>query len=111
MGAAAAGGVEVTTSDDGVLVAFWGVIDDTVRDSGTAGLWETRHVPGRLTIDARRATRMDSIGLSILVRLVRDAVGDGQGVRFLGAGEQVADLLASTGTAAWMRDLGVTFDG
>jgi len=53
---------------------------------------------------------MDLIGLSILVRLVRDAVDDGQEVRFLRASSQVSDLLETSGVAAWMRDLGVTFD-
>jgi len=104
-----AGGFDFSTSDDGALVDFWGIIDVAVRDGGTADLWEARRVPGRLTVDCRRATKMDSIGLSILVRLVRDAVGDGQQVCFLGATGQVADLLATAGVEAWMRDLGVTF--
>jgi anti-anti-sigma factor len=101
------GGIDVTPRDDGLLVTFWGVIDDVVRDRGTSALWDLRAHGGRLEIDCTGVAAMDSIGLSIVVRLVRDAVTDGQHVRFAGASAPVTELLVSSGVLDWMRDLGV----
>ncbi|NMR21294.1 lipid asymmetry maintenance protein MlaB [Cellulomonas fimi] len=101
------GGVDLTSTEHGLVVAFWGVVDDVVRDRGTADLWELRAPGGTLEIDCSRVTAMDSIGLSILVRLVRDAVEDDQRVRFTRASAPVAELLATSGVRDWMLDLGV----
>ncbi|RYV50219.1 STAS domain-containing protein [Pengzhenrongella frigida] len=103
----ARGGVVVIASEDRVRVSFWGVVDADVRSQFVAPLW-TNPTPGRpCEIDCREVTLMDSIGLSVFVRLVQDAIAEAQDVQFLGASSQVADLLETTGVEAWMRHLGV----
>lgn len=100
------GGVDVTVDDGAMLVRFWGSVDLAVRAAGSGGLGDLRGA-GPLDLDLRDVTFMDSTGLSVLVRVVRDAAADGRPVRLLGAGGAVGDLLATTGVDAWMAALGV----
>ncbi len=105
--ARALGGVEVETVDDVTAVRFWGSVDLEVRSRGTGALGALRASSAPVTVDCRDVTFMDSTGLSVLVRVVRDATADGRPVHFLGAGEQVAELLRLTGVDVWMSRLGV----
>ncbi|WP_298457518.1 STAS domain-containing protein [uncultured Cellulomonas sp.] len=101
------GGVEIRTADGVTVVRFWGSVDLAVRATGTDGLGDLRGDSGPMTVDCRDVVFMDSTGLSVLVRLVRDAVADGRAVTFLGAGQQVLELLRTTGVDLWMSKLGV----
>jgi len=103
----ATGGVVFTTSDDHLRASFWGVVNAEVRSRSTGQLWSAWSPAQVCEIDCRPVLQMDSLGLSVFVRLVRDAIEAGCDVRFLGASEQVADLLETTGVDAWMRGLGV----
>ncbi len=104
------GGVDVRTDDGVTAVRFWGSVDLSVRLGGTAGLGELLGSAGPVTVDCRDVAFMDSTGLSVLVRVVRDATGAGRPVRFLGASPQVADLLRFAGVDEWMAALGVVAD-
>ncbi|WNB84361.1 STAS domain-containing protein [Cellulomonas sp. ATA003] len=101
------GGVEVRRGDAGTHVRLWGSVDLAVRASGTATLGELRGDPSPMTIDCRDVEFMDSTGLSVLVRLVRDGAADGRPMTFLGAPDMVLQLLRTTGVDAWMTELGV----
>jgi anti-anti-sigma factor len=63
-----------------------------------------------MTIDCRDVAFMDSTGLSVLVRVLRDASDDGRAIRFLGASTPVQHLLEATGVDQWMSALGVRSD-
>jgi len=101
------GGVDVAVVDGVTAVRFWGSVDLEVRLGATAGLGGLRGATSPMTVDCRDVSFMDSTGLSVLVRVVRDAAADGRPVRFLGAAPQVVELLATTGVDAWMTGLGV----
>jgi anti-anti-sigma factor len=101
------GGIEVRDGDGVTDVRFWGEVDVAVRVGGTAPLAGLRDGTGLLTVDCRDVDFMDSTGMSILVRIVRDATDDGRPVRFLGASEPVRHLLEVTGFDDWMTRLGV----
>ncbi len=100
------GGVDVAVADVATSVRFWGSIDLAVREAGADGLGDLRGTTP-MTVDCRDVEFMDSTGLSVLVRVVRDAAADGRPVTFLGTSAQVRDLLATTGVDVWMAGLGV----
>ncbi len=100
------GGVDVVVADEVTEVRFWGSVDVVVRESHGAGLGAARGTTP-MTLDCRDVEFMDSTGLSLLVRIVRDAAEDGRDVRWLGASDQVRDLMATTGVDVWMTRLGV----
>jgi anti-sigma B factor antagonist len=105
--AAPHGGVEVRPDGDVASIRLWGEVDLAVRLAATT---ELRRLPDAATVvevDCRNVTFMDSTGLSVLVRVLRDADAEGRSVRFLGAAPQVRDLLAATGVDRWMESLGV----
>jgi anti-anti-sigma factor len=101
------GGVEVRDDDGVTAVRLWGDVDVAVRVGGTAPLGGLRDGTSPITVDCRDVDFMDSTGMSILVRVLRDAAADGRSVRFLGASEPVRRLLEVTGAAQWMAGLGV----
>ena len=109
-GHGAHGGIEVRTTGAGTAVRFWGAIDLTVRERGTGALGDLRSSPSPMTIDCRDVAFMDSTGLSVLVRVLRDAADDGRAIRFLGASPPVRHLLQATGVDQWMAALGVRAD-
>jgi len=100
------GGVDVSVHDGVTAVRFWGSVDLAVREAQAGGLNGLRGTTP-MTIDCRDVEFMDSTGLSLLVRIVRDAAADGRGARLLGASDQVRDLMATTGVDAWMSGLGI----
>jgi anti-anti-sigma factor len=100
------GGVDVSVADGVTVVRFWGSVDLVVREAQAGGLSGLRGTTP-MTIDCRDVEFMDSTGLSLLVRIARDAAADGRDARFLGASDQVRDLMATTGVDAWMSGLGV----
>ena len=104
------GGVEVRVADGGTTVRFWGAIDLSVRIGGTGALGDIPSDASPMTVDCRDVAFMDSTGLSVLVRVVRDAAADGRPVRFLGASTPVQHLLEATGVDQWMSALGVRAD-
>ena len=100
------GGVEVHGDDGDTVVRFWGAVDLAVREAAGAGL-SSLGGGTSLAVDCRDVTFMDSTGLSVLVRVLRDAAAEGRDVRYLGAPAQVRDLLETTGVDRWMESLGV----
>ena len=100
------GGVDVAVVDGVTAVRLWGSVDLAVREAQAGGLADLRGTTP-MTLDCRDVEFMDSTGLSLVVRLVRDAAEDGRDVRFLGASGQVEDLMATTGVDVWMSGLGV----
>jgi anti-sigma B factor antagonist len=103
------GGLVADVLAGGTAVRFWGSVDLVVREEHAGGLDALRGTTP-LTLDCRDVEFMDSTGLSILVRIVRDAAADGRDVRLLGASDQVQDLLVTTGVDVWMSGLGVRTD-
>jgi anti-anti-sigma factor len=100
------GGVAVAVADGVTTVRFWGSVDLEVREAHAGGLGDLRGSTP-MTLDCRDVVFMDSTGLSLLVRMVRDAAEDGRDVTWLGASDQVRDLLSTTGVDEWMTRLGV----
>jgi anti-anti-sigma factor len=100
------GGVDVAVVDGVTTVRFWGSVDLAVRAAGVDGLGDLRGT-SPMTLDCRDVEFMDSTGLSVLVRLVRDAAADGRPVDLLGTSAQVRALLATTGVDVWMSERGV----
>ena len=101
------GGVEVRTEAGRTSVRFWGAVDLAVRVSAGEDLRAVADPSTALEVDCRDVVFMDSTGLSVLVRVIRDGTTGGRPVRFLGAGPQVRDLLEVTGVDEWMASLGV----
>ncbi|GAA2723429.1 hypothetical protein GCM10009866_14400 [Cellulomonas aerilata] len=106
-GGAQHGGVEVVANGDTVSVRFWGAVDLAVRLAATTELRAMPAGVATVRVDCRDVTFMDSTGLSVVVRVVRDAAADGRSVRLVGAARPVAELFATTGVDRWMESLGV----
>jgi anti-anti-sigma factor len=104
---AAHGGIEIRSEGDTVSVRFWGAVDLSVRLAATTELRHVGHDLSTLALDCRDVTFMDSTGLSVLVRVVRDAAADGRPVRLVGAAPSVRGLLETTGVDRWMDSQGV----
>jgi anti-sigma B factor antagonist len=101
------GGVEVRPDGDVASVRFWGAVDLAVRLAATTELLRVPDSTTALRVDCRDVTFMDSTGLSVLVRVVRDATAEGRSVHYLGGTAQVTELLTATGVDRWMESLGV----
>jgi anti-anti-sigma factor len=100
------GGLDAAVLDGVTAVRFWGSVDIMVREEHAGDLADLRGTTP-MTLDCRDVEFMDSTGLSVLVRIVRDAAEDGREVRLLGASEQVRNLLVTTGVDVWMTGRGV----
>ncbi len=103
------GGVVDLASDGTTLqVVLHGAVDLAVREAAH-DVWAAlaSGSEGAVAVDCRDVTFMDSTGLSVLVRLVRDARAAGRAVRLVGASRQVTEVLAVTGVDEWMRVQGV----
>ena len=90
-------GMTLHEQDDRSLVEAWGEIDLAVRQ--TAGpmcqVVAERGLP--VVIEARNITFIDSTGMSILVRLARDAESGGYPVELRNAPWMLRELLTITG--------------
>lgn len=103
------GGIAVTTDGTTLRVTLDGAVDLAVRE--TAGpVWTALAVGDErdVVVGCQDVTFVDSTGLSVLVRLVRDAIESGRRVHLDGVGGPVSEILAVTGVDAWMRAQGVT---
>lgn len=101
------GGIAVASGDGTLRVTLRGAVDLGVRQSA-APVWAAlASGAGPVVVDCRDVTFLDSTGLTVLVRLVRDATEAGRSVRWDGASQAVTDLLEMTGVDTWMRVRGV----
>lgn len=90
-------GMTLVSEPDRSVVRAWGEIDLSVRRT-VGELCQTvaqRGLP--VVIDARDVTFIDSTGMSILVRLARDAEAGGYPVRLDNAPWMLRELLTITG--------------
>lgn len=92
--------------DDAALlrVVLDGSVDLAVRERDAPALWAALADPvvRAVEVDAGGVDFLDSSGLSVLVRLVRDAAERGVAVRLGAVSPRVADLLEHTGVRQWM---------
>ena len=88
-------------------VVLSGAIDLVVREHDAPALWVALDEPGLrvVELDAAEVTFLDSTGLSVLVRLARDAAERGLPLRQVALSPRVAELLEQTGVAGWMAAL------
>ncbi len=92
-------------AEGGVLrVVLVGAVDLMVREQDAPALWRALDEPGvrEVQVDASGVTFLDSTGLSVLVRLARDAAERGVPLRMAAVSPRVADLLEQTGVGDWM---------
>ena len=91
----------------GLRVVLVGAIDLVVRERDAPALWDALDAPAvrAVDVDAADVTFLDSTGLSVLVRLARDAAERGLPLRLTAVSPRVADLLEQTGVGDWMAAL------
>ncbi|MFC4614176.1 lipid asymmetry maintenance protein MlaB [Cellulomonas algicola] len=101
------GGIAVATEGTTLRITLEGAVDLAVRESA-APVWAALAAGDQdVVLDCADVTFVDSTGLSLLVRLVRDVTESGRRVRVHGAPRAVTEILAVTGVDAWMRAQGV----
>ncbi|NKY41160.1 STAS domain-containing protein [Cellulomonas septica] len=101
------GGIAVATEGSVLRITLEGAVDLAVRESA-APVWAALATGDQdVVVDCADVTFVDSTGLSLLVRLIRDATESGRRVRLHGAPRPVTEILAVTGVDAWMRAQGV----
>lgn len=101
------GGIVVTTDGTILRITLEGAVDLAVRESA-APVWASLATGDQdVVVECSDVTFVDSTGLSLLVRLVRDATESGRRVRLDGPSRPVTEILAVTGVDAWMRAQGV----
>lgn len=85
-------------------VVLDGAVDLAVRERDSPALWRALADPrvGEVELDAGAVTFLDSSGLSVLVRLARDAAQTGLPLRLIAVSEPVGYLLEQTGVGDWM---------
>ena len=90
-----------------LYVALTGPVDMEVRERDAVALWPALADPRvrAVDVDAGAVTFLDSSGLSVLVRLARDAAEHGVGLRLVATSPRVADLLEQTGVGEWMAQI------
>lgn len=93
--------------DAGVHVVLAGAVDLVVRERDAPALWAALDDPSvtEVRLDAAAVTFLDSTGLSVLVRLARDAAERRLPLRLVALSPRVADLLEHTGVGDWMAAL------
>ncbi|UZN04670.1 STAS domain-containing protein [Cellulomonas sp. S1-8] len=104
----AADGRLVVRRDGPVLrVVLDGGVDLLVRERDAPALWGALDDPQvqLVEVDAGAVTFLDSSGLSVLVRLARDAAAGGVPLRLVAVSPRVDDLLEQTGVRAWMTTI------
>ncbi|WP_309135634.1 STAS domain-containing protein [Cellulomonas sp.] len=98
----------VVQRDGGTLrVVLHGAVDLQVREADAPALWPHLDDPDLavVLVDAADVTFLDSSGLSVVVRLVRDAAERAVPVHLEALSRPVEELLDQTGVRAWMDDL------
>ncbi|KSW28751.1 STAS domain-containing protein [Cellulomonas sp. B6] len=102
------GGLAVRLDGRVLRVVLHGAVDLDVRERDSPALWAALERPdvGAVDVDASGVTFLDSSGLSILVRLARDAGERGVPLRLVALSPRVEDLLEATGVRDWMAELG-----
>ncbi|ADG74205.1 anti-sigma-factor antagonist [Cellulomonas flavigena DSM 20109] len=103
-GQAAGGRLDVGRAGDVLHVVLTGPVDMVVRERDAPALWPALADPRVRTVDldAGAVTFLDSSGLSVLVRLARDAAERGVVLRLVATSPRVDDLLEQTGVGEWM---------
>lgn len=92
-----ASGMALEEEPDRSLVRAWGEIDLSVRRAVSELCQTVAHRAMPVVIDARDVTFIDSTGMSILVRIARDAEAGGYPVRLDNAPWMLRELLTITG--------------
>jgi anti-anti-sigma factor len=90
-------GMTLHEEPDRSLVEVWGEIDLAVRQNAGALCQAVHERRLPTVIDARRVTFVDSAGMSVLVRLARDAESSGYPVELRNAPWMLKELLTITG--------------
>lgn len=113
VGARADGALDVHRDGAVLHVVLRGAVDLVVRQRDAPALWEALAAPdvARVDVDAGAVTFLDSSGLSVIVRLARDADERGVPLRLVATSERVASLLVQTGVRDWMAGLGGAREG
>ncbi len=93
----ATSGMELVAEPERSLVRAWGEIDLSVRRTVGEMCADVAERALPVVIDAREVTFIDSTGMSILVRLARDAEAGGYPVRLDHAPWMLRELLTITG--------------
>jgi len=98
------GHLEVRDEGATLRVVLVGAIDLAVRERDAPALWDALDGPAvrGVDVDASEVTFLDSTGLSVLVRLARDAAERGLPLTMSAVSPRVADLLEQTGVGDWM---------
>lgn len=112
-GAERAGRLVVQRAGGTLRVVLHGGVDLHVREADAPALWTALDDPDVRTVavDAADVTFLDSSGLSVVVRLVRDAAERGLPVHLEALSRPVEELLDQTGVRAWMDDLAASTPG
>ena len=93
----AASGMELLDEPGRSLVRAWGEIDLEVRRTASQLCGEVADRGLPVVIDARDVTFIDSAGMSVLVRMARDAETRGYQVSLRNAPWMLTELLSVTG--------------
>lgn len=106
-GAARAGRLDVLRDGGTLRVVLHGAVDLEVRERDAPALWAQLDEPGvrAVALDAADVSFLDSSGLSVVVRLVRDAAELGLRIAVGPLSRPVAELLDHTGVQAWIDQL------
>ncbi len=106
-GAARVGRLDVHRDGGTLRVVLHGAVDLQVREQDAPALWAQLDEPGvrAVALDAADVSFLDSSGLSVVVRLVRDAAELGLPLHVAALSRPVAELLDQTGVRAWMDQL------
>ncbi|QGQ19804.1 STAS domain-containing protein [Cellulomonas sp. JZ18] len=106
-GAERAGRLVVRREGSTLRVLLHGAVDLLVREQDAPALWPHLDDPDvrDVAVDASDVTFLDSSGLSVVVRLVRDATERGLAMHLEALSRPVEELLDQTGVRAWMEDL------
>lgn len=90
-------GMELLAEPDRSFVRLWGEIDLEVRRTSNELCREVADRGLPVLIDAREVSFIDSTGMSILVRIARDAESHGYAVALQNAPWMLRELLTITG--------------
>lgn len=106
-GSTVGGGLTVHRDGTVLRAVLHGAVDMLVRERDSPALFAALRDPATraVEVDAAAVTFLDSSGLSVLVRLARDAAERGVPLRLVAVSPRVAELLAATGVDEWMAGI------